>query len=77
MFLKAQCYPKQLSLFLPTDYGGLPVPPGRFMACSENMSYLLGPLDWQDLLEVVRSGSGKMVWARALCRAKEVLKGKP
>lgn len=47
------------------------------MASSENMNYLLGLLDWQDLTEVVRQSSGKLTWACALSRAKEGLQGKP
>lgn len=56
---------------------GLPVPPGRFMASSGNTSYLVVSLVWQDLIEVARQSSGKMVWAWALSRATEVVKGKP
>lgn len=56
---------------------GLRVTPGHSMASSGNMSYLLGSLDWQDLIEVERPSSGKTVWAWTLSRATEVLKGKP
>lgn len=56
---------------------GLPVPPGRFMASSGNTSYLVVSLVWQYLIEGVRQSSGKMVWAWALSRATEVVKGKP
>lgn len=68
---KAQSHSKQLSLLLTTDYCGLPMPPGSFMASSENMNYPIGFLDWQDLTEVVRQSSGKAVWTCALSRAKK------
>lgn len=47
------------------------------MASSENMNYPSGSLDWQDLIDVVRQTSGKVVWACAFSRAKEALTGKP
>lgn len=49
------------------------MPLGTLVANSENMSYPLG----QDVIEIVRQSSEKLVWACALSGIEKVLKGKP
>lgn len=39
------------------------MPPGSFMASSENTNYPLGSLDWQDLIDMVRQSSGRTALA--------------
>lgn len=53
------------------------MPPGSFVASPKNANHPMESLDWQDLIEVVRQSSGKVVWVRALSRTIELLKEKP